>query len=125
MKKIIFISMFLINLAQVHAQVYYTPFIPENSSNRQTRPQYQPRYQQEQITYRRITGTTKSGYTAPFRIKYVDGYIRSVEYYNSTYKDWMTCMSFSHTDKNAIYNDYEKVYDYKVKPTIDSEIYYF
>lgn len=34
-------------------------------------------------------------------------------------------MSFSHTDKNAIYNDYEKVYDYKVKPTIDSEIYYF
>jgi len=125
MKKIISILFFIFAFNNIHAQVYYTPFIRDNSPFYQTGPRYQPRYQEDRIQYRRFTGTTKSGYTAPFRIKYINGYIRSIEYYDSTYKDWMTCMSFSHTNKGLIYDDYEKVYDYKVQPTFDSEIYYF
>ena len=120
MKKL-FVLLGLVSICGL-AKAQYTPI---------TRPifkteDYYPNrgYQRPKVTHQRVTGTTKSGHTAPFRVEYMDGEIQSVEYYQS-YNGWQPCYSFSPTNKVYVADDYEQAYDYKAQPTYDSAVYYF
>lgn len=137
MKKILFILAFMLTSIYAHAQSYGGDYIPVTrppigSSSAQYDTSYggysapsQSYYQhQPQVSYQTINAVTKSGNTAPFRIKYVDGRMMSVEYYQS-YNGWSRCYEFSRTHKSLIGDDYEQAYNYRVKPTYDSAVYYF
>ncbi|WP_143256476.1 hypothetical protein [Alistipes sp. An54] len=135
MKKLLILCGFILSCGYVSAQNYgatYTPYsrpsVDNYNYNQQQTFNFQQRpfgYQrQTQVTYQRVTGTTKSGHTAPFRIKYINGQAQSIEYYQS-YQGWVTCYAYSPTDKGFIADDYEQAYDYKVKPTYNSAVYYF
>ena len=124
MKKLLIFCGFILSCGYVSAQQYgatYTPYSrPVDNYNYQ-----QPIFgnqRQAQVTYQRVTGTTKSGQTAPFRIKYINGQAQSIEYYQS-YNGWCDCYAYSRTDKEYIADDYEQAYDYKAKPTYNSAIY--
>ncbi len=132
MKKLLILCGFILSCGYAGAQNYgatYTPYsrpVDNYNYNQQQDFRQQPFGNQRpaQVTYQRVTGTTKSGHTAPFRIKYINGQAQSIEYYES-YNGWVTCYAYSPTDKGYIADDYEQAYDYKVKPTYNSAVYYF
>lgn len=133
MKKMLILCGFILSGGYAHAQQYgatYTPYSRPldnyNYNQQQTFDFPQMLFgnqRRSQVTYQRV-GTTKSGHTVPFRMKYINGKFRSIEYYKP-YNGWVTCYAYSPTNKGYVGNNYEQVYDYKVKPIYNSAVYYF
>lgn len=139
MKKLLFVMVFTTICVYANAQMYvtygsdasYDPYVTykpiESRQRQQPAYNYQPQTYQPQVSYMRVTGVSKNGRSAVLKVKYIDGQLSSVEYFDTTYKRWTRCAAISKTNKYFYNDNYEQVYDYKVQtqPQLDNTIFYF
>lgn len=125
MKNLFILFGFTIISFSSYSQNYGATYKPiTRPSLNQNQQQYEQEYRQPQVSYQRVTGVSKSGGQIPLRVRIVDGRIDGIEYYNTTFKNWTNCISFSRTSSYSM-DDYERAYDYIVKPDYGSQTYYF